>query len=85
MYCAPPSAVPMRSTPTVGNFGSYNINCINKDGATNMNTAPTIETYPTGGVGNVVGNMFLTGGSGLTDARVCCARLNQPLTFDSEL
>ena len=85
MYCAPPSAVPMRSTPTVGNFGSYNINCINKDGATNLNTQPVIDSYDYGKPGNTVGNMYLSGGSGLTDGRVCCARLNAPLTFDSEL
>jgi len=86
MYCAPPSAVPMRSTPTVGNFsGSFNINCINKDGATNLNTQPTIDTYNYGKPGNTVGNMYLSGGSGLTDGRVCCARINAAITFDSEL
>lgn len=86
MYCAPPSAVPMRSTPTVGNFlGSFNINCINKDGATNLNTQPTVDTYNNGKPGNTVGNMYLSGGSGLTDGRVCCARINAPITFDSEL
>ena len=86
MYCAPPAAVPMRSTPTVGNFsGSFNINCINKDGATNLNTQPTIDTYDYGKPGNTVGNMYLSGGSGLTDGRVCCARINVAMTFDSEL
>ena len=86
MYCAPPSAVPMRSTPTVGNFsGSFNINCINKDGATNLNTQPTIDSYSYGKPGNTVGNMYLSGGSGLTDGRVCCARINVAMTFDSEL
>ena len=86
MYCAPPSAVPMRSTPTVGNFsGSFNINCINKDGATNLNTQPVIDTYNDGKPGNTVGNMYLSGGSGLTDGRVCCARINTAITFDSEI
>ena len=56
-----------------------------------MNNQPTIDAYATGGiydtfgVGNIVGNMYLTGGSGLTDGRVCCVRVNAGLTFDAEL
>jgi hypothetical protein len=91
MHCSPSCPVPMRSTPTIGNLGSWNLNCINKDGAVNLNNQPTIDAYPTGGiydtfgVGNIVGNMYLTGGSGLTDGRVCCMRNNVGLTFDAEL
>ena len=91
MYCAPSCPVPMRTTPTVGNLGAWNLDCINTGGAVSLNNQPTIDAYATGGiydiigVGNIVGNMHLSGGSGLTDARVCCVRVNGGLTFDAEL
>ena len=87
MDCAPSCPVRMRSTPSVGNLGSFAIDCIHTEGgATSLNNQPTMDTYPTDGmgVGNTVGNMQLHGGSGLTDGRVCCARINGGLTFNAD-